>query len=174
MALVITGDLLMRQYLGISNRADILNGATPLGGLFTLGVLQGQASTVTLGANQIGSTCFFDSAAGIVYTLPAPASVPIGAWFDFVTVITITSNSAKVLTDAATTFLLGGIASVNATALALYAANGSSHRSVNGNGTTTGGIAGSVYRVTLINSTQWVLSGFTYSSGTVATPLATS
>ena len=174
MALVITGDYLLRQYLGLTTRADVNNGAVPMGGFQTESASFGNPSTLTILPSQIGMTFYFDSAAGIVYTLPAPASVPVGGFLDFVTVVTITSNSAKILTDAATTFLLGGIASLNATASALYAANGSTIRSVNGNGTTTGGIAGSRYRVTLLNATQWVLSGFTFSSGTVATCLNTS
>jgi hypothetical protein len=174
MAGPITGDLVFRQYLGISTRADVLNGFPPMGGLQTEAVSFGNPSTLTIPSTACGQTFYFDSAAGIVYTLPAPASMPIGGFFDFVTTVTITSNSAKILTDAATTFLLGGIASINATASALYAANGTTIRSVNGNGTTTGGIAGSRYRVTLLNATQWALSGVTFSSGTVATPLATS
>jgi len=173
----ITGDILWRQYMGMSNRADVLNGFVPLGGIQTLAVIQGVATggaSITLLSSQISSVCLFDSASGGVFNLPAPATIPIGSWFEFVTTATITSNSAKILTDSATTFLVGGIASINATASALYAANGTTSRSVNGNGTTTGGIAGSRYRVTLINTTQWFLEGTTYSSGTVATCIATS
>jgi hypothetical protein len=173
MAGPITGDLLGRQYLGLSNRADINNGFPPLGGFAVEAISFGNPSTVTLTANQIGTVFLFDSAAGIVYTLPAPAATPLGGYFDFLCTVSITSNSAKVLTDAATTFLLGGVCGTGTT-VTNYPANGTTIRSVNGNGTTTGGVVGSRYRLTLINATQWLVSGLNLGTGTTATPFATS
>jgi hypothetical protein len=127
----------------------------------------------TLGIKDSGALCVFDLAAGFTFTLPAPVK---GAFFDFVVTTTITSNSAKVITDASTTFLLGAINTVNsgaATAQA-FAGNGTTHRSVNGNGSTTGGIIGDAYRCTAINSTQWLVTGTVVNTGTAATPFATS
>lgn len=130
-------------------------------------------STRTLTAKESGALCQFDLAAGVVYTLPAP--VP-GMTFEFITTTTITSNSAKVITNAATVFLLGAINTVNsgATTAQAFAANGTTHRSVNGNGTTTGGIIGDRYRVTAISATQWYVEGGVVNTGTAATPFATS
>ena len=56
----------------------------------------------------------------------------------------------------------------------INAANGTTHRSVNGNGTTTGGIIGDNYRLTAINTTQWAVSGTMVNTGTAATMFATS
>ncbi|MEI6282733.1 MAG: hypothetical protein WCP82_08475 [Alphaproteobacteria bacterium] len=127
----------------------------------------------TLNIKDSGALCVFDLAAGFVFTLPAPVK---GAFFDFIVATTITSNSAKVLTDSAATFLLGAINTVNsgATTAQAFAANGSTHRSINGNGTTTGGIIGDSYRVTAVNSTQWAVTGSVVNTGTALTPFATS
>jgi hypothetical protein len=47
-------------------------------------------------------------------------------------------------------------------------------RSVNGNGTTTGGIIGDRIRVTCISATKWAVDAVMVQSGTAATPFATS
>jgi hypothetical protein len=136
-------------------------------------VLIGDAvATRTLTAKESGAMCQFDSAAGVVYTLPAP--IP-GMTFEFVTTVTITSNSAKVITNAAGVFILGAIATVNsgATTAQAFAANGTTIRSVNGNGTTTGGIIGDRYRLTALSATVWYCEGVVVNTGTAATPFAT-
>lgn len=136
-------------------------------------VISGVGSTRTLAPEESGALCQFDSASGIVYTLPAPV---VGMQFEFIVTTTITSNSSKVLTDAATTFMVGGAALVNsgATTAEFFAANGTTHRSINGNGTTTGGIIGDRIRVTAISSTQWAVDAVCNQTGTAATPFATS
>jgi hypothetical protein len=136
-------------------------------------VIDGQPATVTLTPDQSGALCMFDSAAGIVFTLPAPI---VGLQFEFAVKVTITSNNSKVLTDAATTFLIGGAALLNSGAATgqFFAANGTTHRSINGNGTTTGGIIGDHYRFTCISSTLWQVDAVMNQTGTAATPFATS
>jgi len=130
-------------------------------------------ATRKLTAKESGALCLFDRAAGVVYTLPAPV---IGMQFEFQTVTTITSNSAKVITDAATTFILGvvDIVLVGAATTLAAAANGSTHVAIASNGTTTGGVIGDRYRLTAISDTQWVIDGVVSGSGTLATPFATS
>lgn len=130
-------------------------------------------ATRTLTAKESGALCLFDRAAGVVYTLPPPV---IGMQFEFMTTVTITSNAAKVITDAATTFLLGVVDMLiagSATTLAA-AANGTTHVAISSNGTTTGGVIGDRFRVTAISSTQWVIDGQVSGSGSIATPFATS
>ena len=136
-------------------------------------VIDGVGATRTLAPEESGALCMFDSAAGVVYTLPAPV---VGMQFEFLTKTTITSNSAKVITDAATTFMVGGLATVNSGAATgqFFAANGTTHRSTNGNGTTTGGIIGDRIRCTAISSTVWAVDGVVNNTGTAATPFATS
>ena len=130
-------------------------------------------ATRVLAFKEAGSLCQHDLAAGVVYTLPTPV---IGMFFEFVTSVTITSNSAKILTNLATEFLLGSITVTNSGAATAQAflANGTNIRSVNGNGTTTGGTAGDTYRVVAISATQWVVTGVMSGTGVIITPFATS
>lgn len=135
-------------------------------------VVSGSGATVTLTAAQSGSTVLFDRAAGIVFTLPAPV---VGLKFRFVITTTITSNAAQIDTDAATTFLVGAINQIidaSATSEGQFA-NGTSHVGISMNGTTTGGIKGTVIDLECINSTQWMITGLVAGSGTLATPFTT-
>ncbi len=130
-------------------------------------------ATRTLTAKESGALCLFDRAAGVVYTLPTPV---IGMQFEFATTVTITSNAAKVITSAGTEFLLGALDMVivaSATTLAATG-NGTTHRAISSNGTTTGGVIGDRYRLTAISSTQWLVDGILSGSGSLATPFATS
>lgn len=165
----------MRQYLGIPSATDIINGnALPPQDLGRAPVVNALGSaTATLSAAQSNSVVFFDRAAGIVYTLPPAATSPIGTTFTFITTVAITSNSAKVITDNAAVFLVGGLSMINATACATFVANGTTIVSVLSNGTTTGGLTGGSFSLTLISPTQWAVSGALASSGTVATPFST-
>lgn len=139
-------------------------------------VISGAAATRTLLPSESGALCLLDRAAGIVYTLPAPATRDIGAYYDFLVTVSVTSNAHKVITDAATTFLVGAVTMVTiATASpAGFSANGTTIRSLSAAGTTTGGLIGETYRVTLLSLTQWGISGVCVGSGTIATPFATS
>lgn len=119
-----------------------------------------------------GALCVWNAAAGHLYTLPAAAT---GLWFDFVVGITITSVGAKVIT-ASGDFLLGGfIQSTDSTYTSAYhAANGTDIVSWNGNGTTTGGLAGDWFRVVAISASQWQIWGMGRATGSEASPFATS
>lgn len=136
-------------------------------------IISDGVATRILTAKESGALCCFDSAAGVVYTLPTPS---IGMFFEFMTITTITSNAAKILTNLATEFLLGDLQMIlvgAATTLAV-AGNGTTHRAVSSNGSTTGGVIGDRYRVTAISSTQWVIDGVVSGTGALATPFATS
>jgi len=132
------------------------------------------AATRTLNRDESGSVLQFDSAAGVVYTLPTPV---IGMYFDFITTTTITSNAAKVITaDTASEFILGVCEVIGGTTETTLAAiaNGSTHVAISSNGTTTGGAIGGRFRLTAISTTQWYIDGYVKGTGTVATPFATS
>lgn len=140
-------------------------------------VVSGSGATVTLSPSQSGQTILFDRAAGIIYTLPAPG---VGMYFDFITTVTITSNAATVITDAATTFIQGTLSvATEATTPAanpgpkFFTGNGTTHIKIASNGTTTGGVLGSQYRLTCISSTIWSATGILLASGTIATPFST-
>jgi hypothetical protein len=121
-----------------------------------------------------GALCLLDKADGVVYTLPTPVA---GMQFEFLQTVTITSNSAKVITKTiASEFILGQInMQIAAAATTLAAAfNGSTHVAITSNGTTTGGVIGSRFKLTAISSTQWAIEGVVAGSGALATPAATS
>lgn len=134
-----------------------------------------------LQTRESGSLVVFDIASGATVTLPPPVA---GMEFEFQVATTITSGSAKILTDSASTFLLGAVLTFTiATASpAGFSFNGSTHRACTMNGTTTGGILGTRIRVvamantsaTSTASTQWVIDGAIVGSGVIATPAATS
>jgi hypothetical protein len=136
-------------------------------------IIGGGVATRTLLPAESGALCQFDLAAGVVYTLPTPV---IGMQFEFATTVTITSNAAKVITNAATVFILGDLQMIlvgAATTLAV-AGNGSTHIAISSNGTTTGGVIGDRYTLTAISATQWLVTGFVSGTGSLATPFATS
>ena len=137
-------------------------------------VLSGYGATATLSVDDSGSLILVDRAAGIVFTLPK--AVP-GLVYDFAVTVTITSNNFKVITGAATEFLIGSLTSVDTDSgnvLVGFTGNGSTHIAVTQNGTTTGGILGTKIRFTCLSTTRWMIEGNVLGSGVVATPLATS
>lgn len=136
-------------------------------------VIGDAVATRTLTIKESGATCLFDAAAGVVYTLPAPV---IGAEFEFITTVSCTSNSHKIITNAGTVFLLGEVLMfTTATASpAGFAFNGTTHVACTSNGTTTGGLIGSRIKVRALSATQWFIEGGMVGSGTIVTPAATS
>ena len=174
----IDGPYQMRKYLGLPNSADIIAGEPPPLDLVKVNSISGSGATVTLTAAQSGSTALFDRAAGIVYTLPAPE---VGLFYRFFVSTTITSNAAKIITNAAAVYLLGNVLTntVGATPAAAdgpktFAGNGSSHIAISMSGTTTGGIIGTWIECECISSTLWAVRGVVCASGTIATPFSTS
>ena len=140
-------------------------------------VISGQGATRTLSVDETGSTCLFDRAAGIVYTLPL--AVP-GLVYDFVVTTSVTTNSYKVITGAATELLIGGYTSVDtdsSNAMATFTGNGSTHVAVNMTAAASnalGGLLGTSLRFTKLTSTQWEVLGKVMTGGTPATAFATS
>jgi hypothetical protein len=131
----------------------------------------------TLKKEESGSLVVFDIATGATVTLPDAEE---GINFDFLVKTSISSGSAKVLTGDAADFLVGAIDfggdanTTLTTAISAFAANGSSHVAIAGNGTTTGMKAGSSFRVVAITDALWGIKGTIIGSGSVATPFATS
>lgn len=130
-------------------------------------------ATRTLVAKESGALCLFDTATGVVYTLPSPQ---IGMFFDFAATVAWSSGTYKFLTNLSTEFLVGAVSSLNSAAATgeAFLANGTTHRAVTMAGTTTGGFTGDRFRVTAISTTQWLLEGVYSNTGTAATPMATS
>lgn len=128
--------------------------------------------TLTLTPAQNNGLFIFNVASGTTVTLPPPI---VGLTYFFSIGTVATSNSQKVITNSASTFLAGGLNVDKALTVTRYAADGSTIRSINLNGTTTGGATvGDTFEVTAISSTVWNVTGITTASGTLATPFATS
>jgi hypothetical protein len=141
-------------------------------------IIGDEVATRQLLASESGSLCLFDVAAGVVYTLPEIARTEqIGMYFDFATIVTITSNAGTVITkDTSTEFILGTIFgyTTDVTEIDGFEANGSTHVKIATNGSTTGGVIGDYYRLTAISLTQWLITGHVFcGTATPATPFAT-
>lgn len=125
----------------------------------------------TLLAEDSGAIILLNIAAGSVVVLPAPVA---GMYFDFLVSVSVTSNSHSVTTDAATTFMGGGIQQmIDTTAVSEgQFADPTSDVTITMNGTTTGGLIGTAFRLACISATVWHCNGLVASSGTLATPFA--
>lgn len=137
-------------------------------------VIQNLGATRTLLSGESGALVLYDDAAGHVITLPAPV---VGMEFEFLVTVAVTSNAHKVITDAATTFLVGGVIMGDVTVATsgdYFEADGTTIVALSAGGSTTGGLLGERYKVTCISSTQWAIEGVCHGAGTLATPFATS
>jgi hypothetical protein len=158
----------------ITLATSLARGTDPGTGLTTPNVISGVGATRTLTQGETGSLCLFDVATGVVFTLPPAAA---GLTFTFLVSIAVSSNAHKFITNSATEFLVGGCGSFSSAVAEggdAFAADGTTHRSVSSNGTTTGGQPGQMFTVTAISATQWAVTGNTIGSGILATPFATS
>lgn len=132
------------------------------GTTITLPTLNASANPVTSGPGQDPNTL---NNQGTSYTF-------------FLAATATGSNFVKIIT-AAGNFLLGQIitgvdAAVSAGSTVMYAADGTAARSVNFNGTTTGGIKGTFVTITAVTATTFMVYGKGIGSGTLATPFANS
>lgn len=136
-------------------------------------VISDGTATRTLLAKESGALAVFDKVDGTVYTLPPAVA---GREFTFAVAASITSNSAKVITSAATEFLVGAVNANSLTAGAgdVFQADGTTHRSIVLDATTKGGLAGGLVRFLAISATQWLVTGATVGSGTLVDPFSTS
>lgn len=140
-------------------------------------LISGLGATRTLSVDETGDTILLDRAAGIVVTLPL--AVP-GLVYDFVVTTSVTSNAYKIITGAATEFLIGGYTNVDtdtSNAVAVFTGNGSTHVAINmaaASSNSTGGLAGTRLRFTCVSLTRWEVEGMVLGGGAVATAFATS
>ena len=137
-------------------------------------VLASSSAAVTLTRSQSGANFLLDRAAGVTYTLPAPAKV--GLFFGFVVTVSVTSNNHKIITDIpGTTLMIGSAWEVIAAGTGTeFFPNGTTNSAVTMNGTTTGGLINTYITCLSINSTTWLVDGTMMASGTIATPFTNS
>ena len=136
-------------------------------------------TTLTVAAHA-GKTLLTNDADGkftlptIVATAPDSADDPnqlnnLGASFTFVVVTAATDMD--ILTDGTDKFV-GGIYTGVSDATGKTFISGASNDVITLNGSTKGGIAGSIIRVTAIASAKYAVEGLTLGSGTLVTPVA--
>lgn len=163
-----------------------------LEGLYAQGpatVVPISGSTYTVAPSTNGGRTMSITAATTTITLPAvnasansPISGPgqdpntqnnFGIAYTFF--LPATATAVKIVT-ATGDYLAGSVDMNSATGGASngYCADGSTTRSINFNGTTTGGIIGTFVTVTAIAAHMYMVSGSVIGSGTLATPFATS
>ena len=163
--------------MSISTNLERLNYGSPAGCIATgqhRPVIQSVGATRQLLAEESGALCLFDVASGVVYTLPTPVE---GMWFEFIVTVSVTSNAHKVITKAATQFLIGKVIMGDVTVAQsgdVFTADGSTIVALSAAGSTTGGLLGETYKVVAISTTQWAIDGVCHGAGTLATPFATS
>lgn len=137
-------------------------------------VISGLGATRTLLAEESGALVVLDRAAGIVVTLPSPV---VGMQFTFLVSVSVTSNAYKVITNAASVFLVGGVIMGDVTVAQsgdYFEADGTTIVALSADGATKGGLIGERFTVTCISSTQWAIEGVCHGAGILATPFATS
>lgn len=153
-----------------TNRLMMSNGTTATG-VGNRRIVKTAAATLT--AAESGAACVFSTAAGYTYTLPTAAA---GLYFEFIVGVTITSVAAKIITKSASEFMVGTFEqSTDGTyTTAVHIANGTTHVSWNGNGSTTGGLGNDRIHCLGLSATQWQVWGSGRATGAEATPFATS
>ena len=166
-----------------------------LNGFYTQGPgavvnLPNNTNTITLDVPTYAGRVIRTNDATLVITLPTldasadPASAgpgsdpnsPNNMGVSFTFLVETAATTWKIIT-AASQYLVGSMLVIDTDTTDTvngFAANGTSIRSVNLNGTTKGGIVGSYVTVTALNSTMWVVSGVVIGSGTIVTPFAAS
>ena len=158
--------------------AVTVTGKTSLsGGHLNTVVLNGGADVPLTAANS-GATCIFDTAGASGFILPAPE---LGMRFTFISAITATADH---FIQCATNDhgFLGGMIMVQLTSTAadqcdsFSAATDGNNDFITLNGTTSGGLAGSMIHVAAILGTSaaktWAVSGHQICTGAMATPFA--
>jgi hypothetical protein len=136
------------------------------------GAAEAVGAAKILVASDSGKSFLLDTAAGSIVSLPA---VPIaGMKFKFIVTTAVTSNNHIIKTNDAAIFIGGGIQQfIIANAVSEgQVADAASHVTMTMNGTTTGGLLGTVVEFEAISATVWIVNGLVGSSGTLATPFA--
>lgn len=129
------------------------------------------AETTLTYADHVGRIIEINDADGAV-TLPAITTDTIGATYKFF--VGTTASDLDIQTDGTDKFVGNLVLAASATSQARGFAPSASNDVISMNGTTTGGIAGSVVEVTAIATAEYLVTGTLLGSGTLATPFADS
>jgi hypothetical protein len=134
-------------------------------------VSAGGASLTLTAATHGGKTMIFDAATGVTFTLPAATGT--GVRFRFVVTVTVTSNQHRI--DVVGNDAMFGVALVaqdGGDTIVAFEAGADADR-INMNGTTTGGIKGTVIELEDVATDTWAVEYKGSATGTEATPFVT-
>jgi hypothetical protein len=131
--------------------------------------LQVTGSTLTVSAANDQQTLVQNRAAGCTITLPASSGS--GLRFKVFVQTTITSNGLIINTAGSDVFV-GGILVAKTSDGTSFAGDSTANKTITLNGTTTGGIAGSVVELQDVYVGGWAVTGYAPGSGTIATPFS--
>jgi len=138
---------------------------------YTTEVVYVNTSLKSLEKVNSGATVVLNRANGSVIVLPTPE---IGLTFEFYILTSVTSNDYTIVTQNAT--LIGNMVNVDTdtdNAVDAFLANGTTHVAINMNGTTSGGIKGTYFKLTCISSDTWLVNGTNIGTGIVESPFIT-
>ena len=131
-------------------------------------------AVVTLTDAQSGAVIDLDMAT-VTVNLPALTASNSGANGVFYTFVVSATATAQIITAQAADIMHGGV-TVMSTAVGAendaFSSNGSSNIVFTMNGTTKGGIIGSIVHVWAVSATKWLIHGNLIGSGTIVTPFS--
>ena len=166
------GDIELAAIRGVEQGTNVFSGGNNFGAKL---LAAGTGHTLT--AADSGKTIIFNAAAATTVKLPAPA---IGMVFNFVTAVTATADHV-IQAETDDHGFIGGCVYTNTTAdqtNAFAADTDGSNDFITMNGTTTGGHAGSTWRIVGILAASaaacWVATGQLIGSGNTITPFGDS
>lgn len=132
------------------------------------------AAVVTLTNAQSGAVIDLDMAT-VTVNLPALTSTNSGANGVFYTFVVTATATAQIIAAQSGDIVHGGV-TIMSTAVGAendaFSSNGSSNLVVTMNGTTKGGIIGSILHYFAESATKWVMHGNLIGSGTIVTPFS--
>lgn len=140
-------------------------------GTNSTGIQSVTTATASLSATDSGDLILFNRSTGSTITLPE--SPDVGTYYDFQVVTELSSGNYIIQADGSDVingYIYGNKAS---TAPELFKADAAlTDTTMTMNGTTTGGLIGTDFRLTYTDATNntWTASGVTYGSGTLVEP----
>lgn len=137
-------------------------------------IISAGAATLAPTAAQSGSVIALAKADGITVTLPACSATNIGIRYRFQIAVSCTSVGYIINTTGTDVFLggiYGSIAAPNATNDAFFGTS-TVNKTITLNATTTCGLIGGWVEVVCVSATQWMVTGVTLGTGTIATPFS--
>ncbi|MFA7287651.1 MAG: hypothetical protein WC055_02110 [Melioribacteraceae bacterium] len=137
-------------------------------------IISAGSATLAPTAAQSGSVIALAKADGVTVTLPACSTTNIGIRYRFQVAVSCTSVGYVINTTGTDVFLGGIYGTIQAPGVVNDAFFGVStaNKTITLNATTTCGLIGGWVEVVCVSGTQWMVTGVTLGTGTIATPFS--